>query len=289
MVKNTARKPSTTRLCMNPSILFVIISLMIVSPLFSGEPDKKLHEKCIYPTVLLTNGDNSGSCSGAILRSEKISDSKYHNVVVSTSHGVSSRTLIVSVASYINWSEIVKTTVYPAIVYYDNPNADLCVSIFASDRKMSTVDLATEEKLYIGNKVIRVGCGLGDSPRLEEGILTAINMRSFRGRGRKVHRMSIYTLPGDSGGPVFEDYKLIGWTQSIRSISTNPFIENTFYRYALAIRAKDLFSMVTIAEGGLDFLTNKQEPLPILWYFKLKTAYLSEEQRVIPAHPWIDN
>lgn len=260
--------------------------MIYVSPVFSGEPDKKLHEKCLYPVVQIINSDNRGSCSGVILRSEKISNNKYHNVVVSTAHGMTLDKVSIKVPTYSNWSEISKTTVYPGLVYCNDASADLMATVFVSERKMYTADLGLNQKLYIGNKIIRVGCGLGDAPRLEEGFITGINMRNFN-QG-KVHRMSIYTLPGDSGGPVFEDYKIIGWTQSIRTNLENPFLKQHFYHYAMCIRIQDLYKLVETEKGGLDFIVDKSESLPVLAFFKLKTDYLNQNQRPIPLNPWID-
>ena len=258
---------------------------MIVSPVFSGEPDKKLHEKCIYPTVMVSNSDRSGSSTGTIIRSEKIEDGKYHNVVITTAHGLKEK-VVVHVPSYENWSELVGTTMHPALMYYINPKADLAIAIFVSSKLMPTADFGFEEKIYIGNKISRIGCGLGDAPRLEEGILTGISMPSMH-KG-KVHRMSIHTLPGDSGGAVFHNYKIIGFTQSIRSLPpSNPFVDaEKIYNYAMAVRLQDLESTMMVEKGGIDFV--KEGKLPVFAYFRLKTEFLIQGQRAIPSCLWID-
>ena len=262
---------------------------MIVSPVFSGEPDKKLHEKCIYPTVLIGNGSGSGSSTGTIIRSEKIEDGKYHNVAITTAHGLESK-LVVSVATYKNWSEIDSTRLYPASICYVNEEADIAVVLFISRNLMPTAEFGFKEKIFTGNKIMRVGCGLGDAPRLEFGTISGINMQSYRGVENKVNRMSIHTLPGDSGGAVFHNYKIVGLTQSIRSSpQTNPFVPGEkYYHYAMSIRLRDLLLIVEAEKGGIDFVTTK-EKLPVFLYFKLKIEYLSKNQRAIPVNPWIDN
>jgi hypothetical protein len=262
--------------------------MMIVSPVFSGEPDKKLHEKCIYPTVMIINGSGRGSSTGTIIRSEKIEDGKYHNVAITTAHGLEDK-LIVNVPSYKDWSEISGTTMFPGLMYYVNKDADLAIVVFISRKVMPTADLGFKEKIYLGNKIMRIGCGLGDSPRLEFGTISGISLRSGVGTN-KIHRMSIYTLPGDSGGAVYHNYKIVGFTQSIRSgQQTNPFVSaEKYYNYAMAIRLADLSRVIASEKGGLDFVRTK-EKLPVFTYFKLKIEYLNQDQRAIPANPWIDN
>lgn len=258
---------------------------MIVTPVFSGEPDKKLHEKCIYPVVMIVNADNSGSSTGVVVRSEKIEDDKYHNVAITTAHGMKNK-VVVNVYKYKNWSEMDHTEKFPGSMYYVNPNADLCVIIFITKNKLPTADLGLEEKLYFKSKILRVGCGLSDAPRIEEGIITGINMKWGK---NTVHRMSIYTLPGDSGGPIFHNYKIIGFTQSIRTTRASPWTKTLHYHYAVAVRIKDLYVMKKLEKGGIDFLTDKKEPLPVISYFKLKTDFLNQKQRAIPTNPWINN
>lgn len=258
---------------------------MIVTPVFSGEPDKKLHEKCIYPVVTVVNRDKSGSSTGVVVRSEKIGNNKYHNVAITTAHGLKDK-VVVNVQTYKDWSVIAKTTTYPGSTYYVNASADLAAVIFITEKKMYIADLGPKEKLYFGNKIVRVGCGLGDAPRLEEGIITGVSMKYGK---NFIHRMSLYTLPGDSGGPVYHHYKIIGFTQSIRMISTNPWLRTIYYRYAMAIRIKDLYTITKVEKGGIDFLIDKKEPLPVFGFFKLKIDYLNKKQRLIPTNPWIDN
>jgi len=238
---------------------------------------------------MVTNGNGSGSSTGTIIRSEKIKDGKYHNVVITTAHGLIDK-LVISLPSYSNWSEITGTTRFPASMYYVNEEADLALAIFMSTKAMPTADFGFKEKIFIGSKISRIGCGLGDAPRLEEGIISGISMRSARGIENKVHRMSIHTLPGDSGGAVYHNYKIVGFTQSIRSgQQTNPFVSaEKYYHYAMAVRIRDLELVIASEKGGLDFI-KLNEKLPVFGYFKLKIEYLSQGQRAIPACPWIDN
>jgi len=268
---------------MNPSTLFVIISMMIVSPLFSGEPDKKLHEKCIYPTVMISNAQGSGSSTGTIVRSEEMDDGTYHNVVITTAHGLNTE-LIVASPHYKNWSELEGGQLFPATIYYTNSNADIAIIIFMSGRPMHVADFGFEEKIYIGNKVVRIGCGLADAPRLEEGIITGINLPSARGVENKIHRMSIHTLPGDSGGSLHHNYKIIGLTQSIRTVPGNHGPQ-PIYHYSMAVRLRDIELVLASEAGGLDFV--KEGDLPVFGYFLLSIKHLTQGQQVIPASPWL--
>ena len=257
--------------------------MMIMSPVFSGEPDKKLHEKCIYPTVMITNANGSGSSTGTIIRSEKMKDGKYHNVAITTAHGLINK-VMVTLPNYENWSEIGEVIRYPAVLYYTNKKVDLAVVIFVSEKHLYTADFGFKEKIYIGNKILRVGCGLGDAPRLEEGVITGVNMPSIA--NTMVYRMSIYTLPGDSGGSVYnEDYLIIGFTQSIRSDHFANGLK--YYNYTMAVRIASLEEMIKTEKGGLDFI--KEGNLPTFGYFKLKIDFLTQDQRAIPASIWIDS
>lgn len=283
MTRNIVKLPNIIRFCMNPSILF-FICLLISSPVFSGEPDEKLHTKCIYPTVKVNSTINSASSTGAIIRSEKIKNREYHNVVITTAHGFIGSKFVIEVFNYVNWSEIENISIYTGSVYYIESSIDLLVIIFISDRKMPTVELGFREKLFIGNKIIRVGCGLGDSPRLEEGIITSVKIEEwFACKG--LIRMSVYTLFGDSGGPVFHNYKLVGFTKAIRKGRNL----KEYYHYALAITLDSLSKLVKNEEDRLDFVLDTSEKLPVFEFFKLKIDTLGKNLSPIPANPWIDN
>ena len=224
--------------------------------------------------------------TGVIIRSEKVSENEYHNVAISTNHGITTKELAVYVPNYVNWSEIGKIKMYPGIAYYQHPYIDLGVIFFITEKKMPEAELGFDEKIYIGSKITRVGCGLGASPRLEKGTITGLNEVLNNKEAKRTYRMGIYTLPGDSGGPVYHNYRIVGWTQSIRQTQNrNLPIGDIHYSFANAIRLKDLCSIAR--KENLKFLIDKKEPLPKFGFFKLKIDFLDQDSKIIPDNPWI--
>ncbi len=60
--------------------ILLVILMAISFPVFAGEPDKELHEKCIYPTVNVAAEAQHGT--GVIVKSEAV-DGHYVNFVMS--------------------------------------------------------------------------------------------------------------------------------------------------------------------------------------------------------------
>ena len=62
---------------MQKFLFFLVLFIIIPSTVFSDEPDKILHEKCLYPTVAVALDVAGHTCNrgtGTIIRSEKIDD-----------------------------------------------------------------------------------------------------------------------------------------------------------------------------------------------------------------------
>lgn len=72
-----------------------------------------------------------------------------------------------------------------------------------------------DAKLYIGNDVIKVGCGLSEPFRIDYGKITSID-KSIGNTIKGSYRISAMTIMGDSGGPVYHENKLVGLSQAIR-------------------------------------------------------------------------
>lgn len=179
------------------------------------EPDANLHNKCIYPTLMVFSEE--GSCgTGFIVKSTKVKDNLYCNIFFTCSHVVKNKEhYSVTLYEYEKWSKIKSEKVFSAIIYAQNTQADIAIGLFLSEKQLKTVTLDFDPKLYIASSVYRIGCGLGDDPRYDEGKITAV--RTNMGSLKQVIRTSIGTVPGDSGSPVFQNYKVIGLTQSIRN------------------------------------------------------------------------
>ncbi len=231
----------------NKLILSTVLFLLTSVPVFSEDDteikplDKKLHLKCLYPTVrvdgklfvnnkLIPNAEVHGT--GVVLSSKKIGDI-YWNTAITASHVVNDNPFnlgnckvemkfTISLAVYKDWSTFVKYETYPIHVYKVDDKFDLAILVFRTPRKLHTADIDCESKLYIGTEVMRIGCGLGDQPRLDYGIITSLNptFHSVKDKGRA--RLSLHTVPGDSGGGVFYNYKLKGIISCIRMMGQFP-------------------------------------------------------------------
>ena len=266
----------------------ILLSLILIScPAFGEEPNEDLHTKCIYPTVRLEAGENRShaSTTGIILVSQK--DNKvYHNVGITVSHGVRDRTVKVKVFSYKDWSTILRVTSYDGIIYYSQLNKDIAVFMFTSITPMPTAKLvAPNTTLYAGQEITKVGCGLGDPPRIDKGIISGVN-RKFSAQFDKKIQLSIYTLPGDSGSAIFnKDHEIVGILQSMRVDNNDDNI--LYYLIGFAADIKNLYEIIKSEEGGLDFLQG--DDLPVLPWFEIKTNALNKDIRAIPMNPWLNN
>ena len=215
---------------------YLLAALLLLSPVVvtAGEPDKALHEKCIYPTVMIFCQETGQSGTGVIIKSEKVKEGEWRNLVASVAHTIKPLMFIkvaddqksatvraeyrckVKLGTYKNWSELVSAEDFTGkILAIDYPK-DIAVISFTTKTQCSTVEMDFEPKLYLGNEVFRMGCGLGGTFRLDYGRITAV--KESIGEISGTYRTSIQTIQGDSGGPVYHENKLIGVAQAIKSV-----------------------------------------------------------------------
>ena len=286
--------------------LCVVIALCLNTALFSEEPDKNLHNKCLYPTVLIHTGViagdafiNQGSGSGVIISSvpaSSIFSDKFINVVLTCNHVAVNQSLgtienkfgarfvpdtfaKVGVSEYENWSKFKEYTWFDAKLYGAYEDHDLAILIFISDNQMPVADINFNPEIYIGSHVIKVGCGLGDQPRVEFGRVTSLNPSQEHDRTKGTNRLSVMSLPGDSGGPVFHENKVIGIVSMIRIAQGIGAVFDISYMQPLAHFEK------WIKEAGfLGFITSK-ENFPIIPLVEIKV------QKTLPktfGFPWLE-
>lgn len=253
-------------------LIAVLISIPTTAKSLAAEPDKQLHNKCLYPTVLIKGGDHGGT--GFIVRSDFIKNGVYHNVAVTCGHIISDHTsYTVNIANYTNWSSFNGYTTYPARVYCKNKDMDLAVLLFISKEKLPVVELAFHEKLYIGNEIFRIGCGLLDEPRLDYGKITSLKT-TVNEHIKDVARTSVHTIFGDSGSPVFYDYRVIGITQAIRSVKSFPLTGISYF-----IPIERLKNWNKSENNGLNFIyTNKKLPVLPFLQLKLESQVIKEDE-----------
>lgn len=199
---------------------------------FADEPDVNLHKKCLYPTVHVTSKDRMGS--GVIIKSVYVEEHKqWLNTVLSSAHVLVPDQMIfdfdtftfkeiktppykIKIVKYKDWSHIEKTEEFDCHIRRRDYGKDICVLNFWTKEEMPIAELNLDEKLYIGNDLMRIGAGLGDEIRVDYGRITGFNSKIQS----DCIRTSVQCVPGDSGGPVFHNYKLIGIVKSIRYMAT---------------------------------------------------------------------
>lgn len=220
--------------------------------------NKKLHENCLYPVVLITNKDIGSHGTGFVVKSIKISENRYENVFITCAHVCSSESsYVVNIYGYNNWSNIEKTTEYNCCFYAKNNDLDLAIGMFISEELVATVQFDFNSDIFIGNNVFSIGCGMGDDPRLGEGKITGVRMSSLSNKYNYL-KTNVFTIPGDSGAPLFNnDYKVIGLIQSIR-LSNGA----TYYNISHAIPIEELKTWSEQNNNAYDFVwTNKDLPM----------------------------
>lgn len=225
------------------------LSLLLMIPLMlsSAEPDKKLHESSLYPTVKISyekrvcdcndckNKPGQAVASGFIVKSIPITDGKlagsFLNCVVTAAHNVENVTTTISlhVGKYENWSTLVGFEKYEALVYAVNKRMDLAVLVFKSERRLPCCQLDLSESPFFGTQVFKIGYGLGDDIRIDFGNVTSVETKQPE-KLRGFLRSNCYTIFGDSGGPLFyrDGYRVVGVTSSIRG-SENLFLNSQSY------------------------------------------------------------
>jgi S1-C subfamily serine protease len=270
--------------------LLIALALVVsqVSGALAGEPDKDLHNKCIYPTVMIgsTNEKYGGTGTGVIVKSVKEGE-KWTNYVFTCSHILiqtppriilppkvngkdditKNPTFVdakyeyqVRVGNYQDWSHLVSIDDYECEVLITNRSrlTDTALIKFTSDKEMPVAE-TNDEKLYIGNEICRVGCGLDEPFRVDFGRITSISKSTVDRYGdmtKHTHRVSAATLPGDSGGPVYEGYKLIGLMQLIRGFQGQDGANVAVFHMAYVIPIERF----TSDEAIMDCLDGKDPP-----------------------------
>jgi S1-C subfamily serine protease len=238
--------------------LLAVVASLAVSIGTAGEPDKQLHEKCLYPTVMVINNSKcprmSGTGTGVIVKSVK-EGKKWHNYVLTVAHNIDKTPehmcgpeqnikleekyeYVVGLGVYENWSTLKEIKAYEDVeVLVDDDEKDIALIKFTSDKQLPVAKI-TDPKLYIGNKVLRVGCGMAEPFRLDVGIVTALKESAGRRdeRLKGTYRLSAPSLQGDSGGPVFtEEYELFAICEAIGGMRSGPMSSAPVYHVMFAV------------------------------------------------------
>lgn len=195
------------------------IFAIILCVLASDKPDEKLFKSCLNPTVQISCVESGNNATGTIIRSEKVGN-KYHNVAISCNHFVSPNCSYVVLLPLYKDSVLMDVEACEARLYSSHKGYDLSVFVFTTTRKMDTAQIDLKSKLFVGCDILSFGCGLAEPPRLDRGEVTLIRMPGLFEFCTPV-RISIPTVPGDSGSAVYKNYKIVGIRVCIRNYPFN--------------------------------------------------------------------
>lgn len=226
-------------------IYITLIAILFTANMYADEPDKDLHNKCIYPSVMLMSTSPcpsiQGIGSGVIVKSVK-QDDKWHNFVLTVAHNIYETPeheckqlnadipvevkrgyyYEIHIGVYENWSFLKEMKSFPCEIICNDDASDVAMIKFVTDKEMPTAEINFNPEVYIGSDVCRVGCGLSEPFRIDFGKITALPGSAGIKIVKDTYRISAPTIQGDSGGPVYEDNKLIGLAKAIASIPSGP-------------------------------------------------------------------
>lgn len=230
---------------------FLILSLTFINV------DEELHKKCIYPTIYLSNQKDSGS--GVIVRSEKIGN-YYVNLFLTAEHVVRDFDNFRAFQfNYKNWSTLDYVVAYPSEIIDSNKDMDIAMGYFLSDNQMPTADVDNDYKIYIGSNVLRIGCGANDEPRIDYGKITG--MPSTASKNKNLFRTNCHTVPGDSGGPLYFNNKVIAIARSIRVVQ-----DQYVFSFSYMTPVRDY----AVWNPDYDFIWDDSKKMPRLSVYKLE-------------------
>lgn len=258
--------------------VIIFIVLLFASVGIAGSPNKELHTKCLYPSIQIALGDIAIG-TGIVVRSEKVHD-EFHNVAITCAHVLRHRPTSVLITTYENWSTIKEKFKRPMYIYDLNDDQDLGIVLFTTTEEMRTAEFNFNPQLFIGNEVLKIGGGINDDLRLDLGKITSLpNVKIDQ------YRTSLFTVQGDSGGPVFHEYKLIGILRSVKMLQmSNGTTQNLQISYVIPIT--NLKKWDKSIDNTLGFVYDLDKELPKLPYFRLKLASMEVNRKFIPETYW---
>ena len=224
--------------CQKNTLYVLAIAILLFSYLIYNQNQKNLKNRCINSTVCIYNEKQGVSGSAVIVRSEKI-NSIYYNVAITSAH-LTSDDKRLNLSGYeikmpiFEKSKILYYEKRPCFIYEVNEECDLAIIIFSSFRRLECSDIDFFQNLEIDDRIMKIGYGLGDDLRIDRGDITSV-CTSLNDK-KNLYRMNAFTVFGDSGGPVFYNYRLVGITCGIRSSG----LFNNIYNISYACPISDL-------------------------------------------------
>lgn len=228
--------------------------------------ENKLKSKCIFPSICIYNQELGSIASGVVVRSDSWNNF-YYNVAVTCCHLLNEDDRLnplgykVKIPIFKN-SKIEYYNEYKCIIYEKSEEYDLAIVIFLSNEKISCADMEFNPDINLNDKIMKIGYGLGDDLRIDNGNVTSISGKL--NEHKNLLRMNAFAIFGDSGGPVFYKNKLIAITTGIRSVGPNCIFNISFASSINNLKAwnKEIDS--------IEFVYNKKIKTPILPIYMLE-------------------
>jgi hypothetical protein len=169
------------------------------------------YDHLLATAVYLSTG--SGSGTGVIVRSAR-AGAEYVNTVLTVAHVVAAGNVTVRATEYTAGQHSGSAGAFAAEVVRLDRQTDAAVVRFRSPGPMPVAALDWKPRRFkVGQPVCKVGFGLNLPARLDIGIISHARAGTSISTVPCI-RLSCVIHPGDSGGPVFRDGKLIGLSDS---------------------------------------------------------------------------
>jgi hypothetical protein len=198
--------------------------------------DNKIYYNCVYPTVIVKG---PGVGSGVIVQS-KWNGHEYENIVFSVYH-VSKNNgdylYTISVPNYNEKFQFKSWSGYFFAVSRGDHLKDISVLKFISDRELPHTQIDWDFHLKVNDTITKVGCGNTEEPHTNFGVVKSLNANIKEKTdlyGNYLRKDLMITnagaIPGDSGGGIYHNNKLVGLTVAMRGKNETFFlsIRNNF-------------------------------------------------------------
>ena len=206
---------------------YIVYFLAITTICFFYFLNKKSEDdlkNCMESCVCVFNPDLCSSGSGVIVRSIE-QDGAFCNVVISSAHIFENdyrlhKSNYIIKLPVINKRKILFYQEKPCYIHSINAEQDLSILIFYTSEKIKCAKIDFDKKVDIDDEIMKMGYGLEDDLRIDYGNITQLNAKLYQ--YNNLYRTSAFAIFGDSGGPVYLDFKLIAITQGIKNYKGSP-------------------------------------------------------------------
>jgi S1-C subfamily serine protease len=232
------------------SIIFMFVFSVLV---LASIPDT---EKFLNTVIMIQSADKTATGTGFIVQSKEINKDLYFNTIFSVEH-IFMKPMYANILNNEDGFIDVKESRALQIIY-KNSEDDLAMACFLSNQRMqlADVDYTTYPKLH--GKVFSIGCGLGIPLRYSEGIVTGLSKSK---KDYQHIQTSVYTVPGDSGCPLFYENKVIGIISSIRSYQNDG---QTLAANNISMSKPIMLLDKLLKTSKYSFIRNHEEKIPLL-------------------------